>query len=50
MQALLSRHIQRIELDSTERRRPRRLRTSANIVLALVPLMAIPLSAFQDIR
>lgn len=52
MQALLSREIQQIEIDSIEQYRPRRLRTRADTtpLPALVSLMAFPLSAIVDIR
>jgi hypothetical protein len=51
MQALLSRDIQQIEIDSIEQYRSRRLRTRTDetIVPALVSVVAIPLSAIRDI-
>ncbi len=44
--------IQRIEIDSIERQRARRLRTRADtiVVPALASMVAIPLSAMVDIR
>jgi hypothetical protein len=51
-QALLSRHARRIEVDSIEHYRARRLRAraSAAFVPALVSLVAFPLSAIVNIR
>ena len=52
MQALLSRDIEQIEIDSIEQYGSRRLRTRMGkmIVPALVSVVAIPLSAIVDIR